>query len=134
MLLMSLIREKCHYTAVKKIISIIRRSNMKVLLLIFFCFNCFRSFKTKNNLESQKKRTWNKSFCGAVMSTEDTKTLAFNQYQIFDETAFIIYADFESLSKKCMDVKTILKYHLQRMQVNIFYQVFQCLQYHYLKK
>ena len=76
----------------------------------------------------------NKSVCGAVMPTEDTKTLVFNQYHIFDETAFIIYADFESLSKKCMDVKTILKYHLQQMQVNIFYQVFQCLQYHYLKK
>ena len=32
-----------------------------------------------------------------------------------------------------MDIKVILKSHLQQKQVNMSYQLFQCLQYHHLK-
>ena len=32
-----------------------------------------------------------------------------------------------------MDLKTILKIHVQQQQANILHQVFQCLQYHNLK-
>ena len=35
--------------------------------------------------------------------------------------------------KPLIDVKIILKIHLQQKQVNIFHQVFQCLQDHHLK-
>ena len=45
------------------------------------------------------------------MLLEDNKT-EFHQYQKSDKTPFIIYADLESLMKKRMDVKIILKNHL----------------------
>ena len=45
------------------------------------------------------------------MLLEDNKTLQFHQYQKSDKTPFIIYADLESLMKKRMDVKIILKNH-----------------------
>ena len=67
------------------------------------------------------------------MSSEDTKLLEFNQYHKSNKAPFIIYADLESLIKKWMRVKIIQKNHLQQKQVNIFYQVFQRLQYLHLK-
>ena len=48
------------------------------------------------------------------MSSEDTKILEMNQYQVFDKASSVIYADLESLIKNRMDVKTILKNHLQQ--------------------
>ena len=48
------------------------------------------------------------------MPSEETKTLEFNQYHKCDKTLFIIYTDLESLIKKWMYVKIILKNHLQQ--------------------
>ena len=48
------------------------------------------------------------------MSSEKTKTLEFNQYHKYDRTPFIIYTGLESLIKKWMYVKIILKNHLQQ--------------------
>ena len=47
----------------------------------FSCLNCFHSFRTKTKLESHKKVTENKFFCGIVVFSEDTKILELNQYQ-----------------------------------------------------
>ena len=47
------------------------------------------------------------------MSSEDTKILEFNQYQKYNKAPFTIYADFECLMKRFMDVKIILKIHQQ---------------------
>ena len=66
------------------------------------------------------------------MPSEDNKILEFNQYQKSDKAPFIIYADLECLTKK-IDECIILKIHQKQKQVNIFHQVFQCLQYHHLK-
>ena len=63
-------------------------------------FNCLHLFKTKNKLESQKKICENKVFCGAVMPSENTKTMRFSQYRKYDDTLSIVYADLESLIKK----------------------------------
>ena len=49
-----------------------------------------------------------------VMPTEDIKILEFNQDLKSDKMSFIIYTDLESLIKKKMDVKIILKNHLQQ--------------------
>ena len=75
----------------------------------------------------------NKDFCSVVMPSVDTKILEFNQYQKSYKTASIIYADFESLIKKWMDVKIILKNHVQQKHVNIFHQIFQCLKHRHLE-
>ena len=47
----------------------------------FYCLNCFHSCRTKNRLESYKKLCEEKDLCGAVMPSEKTKILEFNQYQ-----------------------------------------------------
>ena len=62
-----------------------------------YCLNCLHFFRAKNELESHKKLCENKNFCDVAMPPEDTKVLEFNQYQIFDKTPSISYADLESL-------------------------------------
>ena len=62
----------------------------------YYFFNYFHTFKTETKLESHRKVCENKDFCNAVMPSEDTKILVFNQYRISDKTLFIIYADLES--------------------------------------
>ena len=62
-----------------------------------YCLNCLHFFREKNKLESHKKLCENKNFCDVAMPPEDTKVLEFNQYQIFDKTPSISYADLESL-------------------------------------
>ena len=47
----------------------------------FYCLNCLHSFRKKTKLESDKKACENKDFCNVMISSEDTKILAFNQYQ-----------------------------------------------------
>ena len=62
-----------------------------------YCLNCLHFFRAKNKLESHKKLCENKNFCDVVMPSEDTKVLEFSQYQMFDKTQSISYADLESL-------------------------------------
>ena len=62
-----------------------------------YCLNCLHFFRAKNKLELHKKLCENKNFCDVVMPSEDTKVLEFNQYQMFDKTQSISYADLESL-------------------------------------
>ena len=57
----------------------------------------------------------NKNFCNAIMHSEETKILEFNQYQKSDKESFIIYTDPEYIIEKIEDVKMILKTHLQQM-------------------
>ena len=66
----------------------------------YFCLNCLHSFRTKNKLESHRKKCENKDFCSVIMPSEDTKILEFNQYQKSDKAPFIIYADLECIIKK----------------------------------
>ena len=44
----------------------------------FYCWNCFHSFTTKNELQSHKRVCENKDFCNVIMPSEDTKMLEFN--------------------------------------------------------
>ena len=60
----------------------------------------FFSFRTKNKLESHRKKCENKDFCSVIMPSEDTKILEFNQYQKSDKAPFIIYADLECIIEK----------------------------------
>ena len=60
----------------------------------------FVRLEQKNKPESNKKVCENNDFSSAVMPSADTKILEFKQYQKFDKTPFIIYADLESLIEK----------------------------------
>ena len=66
----------------------------------YFCLNCLHSFRTKNKLESHRKKCENKDFCSVIMPSEDTKILGFNQYKKSDKAPFIIYADLECIIEK----------------------------------
>ena len=66
------------------------------------------------------------------MLSKDTKIQEFNQCQKSDKAPFIIYADLECVIEN-MDVNIILKIHLKQKLMNIFHQVFQCLQNLHLK-
>ena len=69
--------------------------------------------KNKNKPESHQKVCENKYFCALVMLSEDNEILKFNQYKKSAKMPSIINAGLESLIKKWMDVKIILKNHLQ---------------------
>ena len=66
----------------------------------FYCLSCLHSFATENKREFHGKIYENKEFCNIVMSSEDTKILELNQYQISDKAPLIIYADLECLIEK----------------------------------
>ena len=80
----------------------------------FYCRNCLHSFRTKKKLKSHKKVGENKDFYDVIITSEDTKILEFDQYQKSDKAQLIIYADLQCIIEK-VDVKIILKIHLQRM-------------------
>ena len=48
------------------------------------------------------------------MPSKDTKILDFNHDQKSDKVPFVIYADLDCIKKRLMDVKIILKIHLQQ--------------------
>ena len=123
--------EEWHYLAVK-ILSALLRGVTSKHRRDFYCLNCLHSFTTGNKHKTHKKVCGNKYFCNVIMPSEDNKILEFNQYQKSDKAPFIIYADLECLTKK-IDECIILKIHQKQKQVNIFHQVFQCLQYCHLK-
>ena len=66
----------------------------------FCCLNCFCSFSIENKHESHEKVYKNKHFCDFIMSSEDSKILKFNQYQISDKISFAIDVDCEYLVEK----------------------------------
>ena len=68
------------------------------------------------------------------MPSEDTTILEFNQYQKFDKAPFTIYADLACIIEKIDGCKNNPEIHLHQKQVNIFYQVFQSLQYQFYQK
>ena len=68
-----------HYLALKKLSPLLRGITSKYYD-DFYCLNCLHSFRTKNKLEAHKKLCENKDFLNAIMPSEDTKLLEFNQY------------------------------------------------------
>ena len=64
--------------------------------------------------------------------SEDTKKLEFNQCQRSDKASFVIYPDLECFIEKIDGYKNIPE-NLSTTKVNIYHQVFQCLQSRHLK-
>ena len=74
-------REGWFYLAVAKLSVLLRQITSKTND-DFYCLNFHHSFRTKNKLSKfHKEVCQNKDFCNAVMLSEDTNTLEFNQYQ-----------------------------------------------------
>ena len=92
-------RRLWHYLAVKKLSALLRRKTSKYPG-DFYCLNCLHCFATEKKIESHKKVCENKGFCNAVMPSEDTKILEFDQYQKSDKAPFIVYADLECIIEK----------------------------------
>ena len=94
--LLMISNEEKDFLAVKKLSALLREvtSKFMVIFIVFF----FRNRKEK--LESHKKVYKNKDFCIAIMPSEDTKTLEFNQYQNSDKVPFIIYAGLKCNNRK----------------------------------
>ena len=68
------------------------------MLVIFIVWIVFIHLEEK--LESHKNVPENKFFWSVEVPCEDTKILEFNEYQKFEKTPSIIYADLESLNKR----------------------------------
>ena len=68
----------------------------------------------KETLELHKKVYEIKDFCNIVMLSEDTKILEFNQYQNYDKAPIFIPGELKCIIGRLMDVKKILKIHLQQ--------------------
>ena len=66
----------------------------------FLSLNCFYSFSTENKLKSHEEVFKNKDFCRAVIPSEKSKILKFNQYAKSEKIPYIIYTDLERLIKE----------------------------------
>ena len=71
-------------------------------------------FATENKPDSHKKVCENQDFCNAIMPSEKTKVLEFNQFQKSDKVPLNICADLECIIEKIDGWKIILKIHLQQ--------------------
>ena len=90
--------EKWHYTAVTRLLGLLREvtgnNNGD-----FYCLNCFHAYRTKNKLETHKKICENHDYCNVEMPNEDDKIIKYNQGGKSIKSPFIIYADlFEKIS------------------------------------
>ena len=84
-------------------------------MVILIAWIVFIRLEQNPNLICIKKYVKIKFFCSVSMPSEDIKILEFNQYEKFDKTPFIYYADLEFLIKKGVDVKIIMKSYLQQI-------------------
>ena len=94
-------RERWHYLAETKLSALLRAITSKHHGDLY-CLNFVHSFATGNKRDFHRKPFANKYFCNAVMLSEDTKILEFNQYQKYDKTPFIMYLEcFKEKTDEC---------------------------------
>ena len=88
--------------------------------MIFIVRIVFIPSKQKANLNHINKYVCESNyFCNVMMLSEENIIIKFTQYQKSNKASSIIYTNLECL---------ILKNDSQHKSVNIFYQLFQCLQ------
>ena len=104
-----------HYLTIKNLSALLRGTTSKHHGN-FYCLNCFHSFATENKLESHKRACENKDFYNVNMPSDDTKILAFNQYQKYDKAPFSIYTDLECIIEKIDGCKHNLENSLTKEQ------------------
>ena len=91
--------EKWHYLTVKNLPGFLRgiTSSHKE---DFYCLNCFRSYRTRNKLEADKKICENHDNCNVEMPTKDNNIIKYNQGEKSIKLPFVDYADLECLLEK----------------------------------
>ena len=106
-------RERWHYLAVQKL-SVSFRGIATKHHRDFYPFNCFHFFATNKKPESHIKVFENKVFAIFVMSSEHTKILELTQYQSLIKQ-YLLFMEISNVKdKKLLDLKLILKIHLQK--------------------
>ena len=91
--------EKWHYSTVKILPGLlegITSTHEKV----FYCLNCFHSYRTKNKLESHEKICENHDYRHVEVPTKDNNIIQYNHGEKSMKVPFIIYADLECLLEK----------------------------------
>ena len=70
------------------------------VLLLSYCLNCFRLYRTRNKLEAHKKICENHNYCNVEMPTTDNNIIKYNAGEKSIKLPFVIYADLECLLEK----------------------------------
>ena len=78
------------------------------MLVIFIVWIVFIYLEHKINLNLIKTVYKNKTFCGAVMLSENTNILEFNKHEKSDKTLSIIYGNLNFLIKRIDICKAIV--------------------------
>ena len=91
--------EKWHYTAVTRLLGLLRgvKYNHND---DFYCLNCFHAFRTKNKLEEHKNICGNHEYCHEEMPNKDNNIIKYNQREKSIKLPFVIYANLECLLEK----------------------------------
>ena len=91
--------EKWHYLCVKKLSALLRgiSSNHNGDV---YRINCFKSFRTKAQLEIHKKMCENHDYCYVQMPNNENKTVKYKHSQKSKRAPFIIYSVLECLLQK----------------------------------
>ena len=71
----------------------------QVIMAIFYCLNCFHSYRTLNKLKKHE-RVCNHDYCHVDMPEEGQNILKYSHGDKSLKAPFIIYADLECLLKK----------------------------------
>ena len=108
-LLMMTDGEKWHYLAVKNLspLLIVITSNHKG---DFYCLNCFRSYRTKEEKLKKHEKVCNyHDYCYVEMPDEYNKILKYNHGEKSLKASFMVYADLEYLLEKIHSCQNNLK-------------------------
>ena len=91
--------EKWHYLTAKNLPGLLRgitpnhQGN-------FYCLNCFRSYRTRNNFEVLKKICENHDYCNIEIPTKDNNIIKYRQGEKSIKVPFVVYANLECLLEK----------------------------------
>ena len=90
--------ENSHYCLVKNISALLSSQINNHKGTLYFCLNCFNSFKSPDSLDKHKEYCYNNECVKISMPPQNT-FLRFKNFRYSEKAPFAIYADFESLIK-----------------------------------
>ena len=65
-----------------------------------YFLNCFRSYRTENNIEAHKKICENHDYCHVEMPTKNNNIIKYSHGEKSMKLPFVIYADLKCLLEK----------------------------------
>ena len=91
--------ERRHHTAIKNISRLLSKLNEKTKRAYHFCINCLNGFRTGSARDKHYVYCSTNGHVKVKMATEKEKWLKFHNGQYQFKVPFMLYADFESISK-----------------------------------